>query len=197
MVAALGTSQPSFTYKTGSLLQAAHKSLQKKARRDTTILPHASQINNLRDHHTSSASNQKYTNQFVASESPTRARPTSALGLSDELNNDNAFEVDLGCTLESPAELNRRVFAGSRKRRQKKHSAPRCRRCGKHWNLDPWKDLHKRPNSEIERNSNSNGRPQTRYLRHGEGHQVWDHCRVAENDYEEGFPCLDLNKPLM
>ena len=43
-VASLGHDKPSVTYKSASHLQDAHKSMQKRARRSSTLLPHASDI---------------------------------------------------------------------------------------------------------------------------------------------------------
>lgn len=83
-------------------------------------------------------------------------------------------------TLESPAERARRL--GNSKKRRRKNAAPRCRRCGKHWNIDPWKDLHKRQEIAIDPND---PRPQNKYLWHGVNNQVWDHCKVETKDYEQ------------
>ena len=57
--------------------QDAHKIMQKKARRDSTILPHAGNIDNLHNAHTSSSTNQPFLNQFAVPENPIRTRPTT------------------------------------------------------------------------------------------------------------------------
>jgi hypothetical protein len=89
------------------------------------------------------------------------------------------------------AELERRLYADSGRKRRRKNAAPRCRRCGKHRTFVPWIDFHQRQNNDAAAIDTS--RPQNRYLQHGEG-QVWDQCTLAESDFEKGFPCLDLNK---
>jgi hypothetical protein len=195
MVASLGSNKPSFTYKTASLLQDAYKSWQKRARRDTTILPHTAIITDLQNRHTSSSSNQQFARQFVATEYPSRARPrvstkessvqTNLTGKGDDGDSDSESD-----TLESPAERARRL--GNSKKRRRKNAAPRCRRCGKHWNIDPWKDLHKRQEIAIDPND---PRPQNKYLWHGVNNQVWDHCKVGTKDYEPGFPCMSGRMP--
>jgi hypothetical protein len=189
MVASLGQNKPSFTYKTASLLEDAHKAWQKKARRDSTILPHANAVNNLRDMHTAASSNQRFASQFVATENPLRARPRTLLqecGVQTDLCDDNS-DLDM---LESPAERARRLSLS--KKRRRKYAPARCRRCGKHWNTEPWKDLHKRPSNGIRSND---PRPQNKHLWHGEGNQVWDHCKVDEKDFEPGFPCMSGPMP--
>lgn len=194
-----GQNNPNFTYKTASLLQDAHRTMQKRARRDTTILPHAAGINNLRTSHTAHASNQQFVNQFVSAEMPTRAQPAKRVhessaqtdvtgdinGFNVNDNDDDAIETDL----ESPAERARRMGEGKKRR---KNSSPRCRKCGKQWSLDQWKQFHKRP----EPAANTNDcRPQNKFLWHGDGNQVWQHCTVDEADYEPGFPCIGKEMP--
>ena len=199
MVARLGTEKPNFTYKTASLLQDAHKTLQKRSRRDTTILQYASEIDDLRVLHTAAPNNQHFTNQFVESERPSRARPIQQVvehrTQYHSTNADSDDERDIGDTLESPAELERRVYAYSGRKRRRKNAKPRCRRCGKHWNTDEWRDLHRREPTELSEFESNDDRPQNRYLRHGQGKQVWDHCKVNECDYEPGFPCIDKPMP--
>jgi transposase-like protein len=52
--------------------------------------------------------------------------------------------------LESPAERERQ---GNRSRkRHRKNAHPRCRRCGKHYSLEPWKALHRRPEVDVNTN---------------------------------------------
>ena len=194
-VANLGTSKPNVTYKSASHLQDAHKSLQKRARRNSTILPHTAGIDNLREVHTASERSQRFANQFVAAENPTRARPVSSqresytqtdlTGAVAGYGGAESDGDDASVTLESPAELERRLNGGRKRRRT--NAKPRCRRCGKRWSLPEWKDLHKKPNNA----NNSQDRSQNQFLIHGSGNQVWDFCRVAESDYEEGFPRLD------
>ena len=181
-VARLGTNKPGFTYKTASLLQDAHKTLQKRSRRDTTILPFASDLENLRERHASTSSCQQFSNQFVESEKPTRARPTQHASAQNQRTNN--------ATLESILLCQRRAHE---KKRKRKNSAPRCRRGGQERNTELWRHLHTR---ERTGSVHENIRPQNQYLRHGQGNQVWDHCRVAECDYEDGFPCLDTSKRL-
>ena len=199
MVARLGTQKPSFTYKTASLLQDAHKTLQKRSRRDTTILQYACEIDNLRELHTSEPNNQLFANQFVESEKPSRAVPVQQV-LENRVQNrltsaDSDDELEVGDTLESPApaEIERRVYAFSGRKQRRRNAKPRCRRCGKHWNTDEW-NFHRREPTESEIESYEN-RPQNRYLRHGPGNQVWDWCRVNERDYEPGFPCFGKPMP--
>ena len=191
--------KPNFTYKTASLLQDAHKTLQKRSRRDTTILQYASEIDDLRVLHTAAPNNQHFTNQFVDSERPSRARPIQQVlenrTQNHSTNADSDDELDIGDTLESPAELERRVYAYSGRKRRRKNAKPRCRRCGKHWNTDEWRDLHRREPTELSEFESNDDRPQNRYLRHGQGKQVWDHCKVNECDYEPGFPCIDKPMP--
>ena len=43
--------------------------------------------------------------------------------------------------------------------------------------------------------TNDDPRPQNKYLWHGEGNQVWQHCTVSETDFEPGFPCIDKDMP--
>eukprot|EP00956_Cyclotella_meneghiniana_P031801 scaffold84980_cov33-Cyclotella_meneghiniana.AAC.2 len=199
MVARLGTSKPDFTYKTASLLQDAHKTLQRRSRRDTTILPYASDIDDLRNRHATPSSCVRFSNQFVASEKPSRARPNpqmfECLTENQASNADSDDDSEVERNVESPAERERRVYAYSTKKRKRTNAKPRCRMCGKQWNTYPWRDLHRRDATESEVEANDI-RPQTRCLRHGQGKQVWDYCRVARCDYEPGFPMLDTSKPL-
>lgn len=199
MVTSLGSSNPNFTYKTASLLQDAHQTMQKRARRDTTILPHSAGINNLRTSHTAPASNQRFTNQFVSAEIPTRAMPSIRVQHSsaqtDATGNINAIDCHgsgddaVGTDFDSPAERARRLGQTKRKR-----SNPRCRRCGKQWSLDQWKQFHTRPEPVVDADD---CRPQNKFLWHGEGNQVWQHCTVAEAEFEPGFPCIDKAMPRM
>jgi hypothetical protein len=176
-VSTLEASHPNFTFKTASLLQDAHKVLQIRARRATTMLQHTDEIRDLHHNHTSSSSNQKFANQFVAAEIPTRPRPApvttceSAVQTTSMLGDESDDELQL---FETPAEMNRRVN-GTRKR---KYTKQRCRRCGKEWNTPQWKPYH-------ERTTTNKNQP------HGTGDQVWDWCSVPESQYEVGFPQLD------
>jgi hypothetical protein len=177
-VSTLGASHPNLTFKTASLLQDAHKTLQTKARRATTMLQHTDGIRVLRQNHTSSSSNQIFANQFVAAEIPTRARPMpattreTAAQTASILGNESDNDLQL---FETPAEMNRRNSSGSKKRKYRKQ---RCRRCGKEWNTPQWKASH-------ERTTTNKKRP------HGAGDQVWDWCSVPESQYEFGFPQLE------
>ncbi len=71
-VASLGTTKPSFTYKTASHLQEAFKQMGITSRRTTTLLPHNERISNLRDQHTGGEGNRSYTHSFASAESPSR-----------------------------------------------------------------------------------------------------------------------------
>jgi len=120
MVARLGTSKPDFTYKTASLLQDAHKTLQRRSRRDTTILPYASDIDDLRNRHATPSSCVRFSNQFVASEKPSRARPNpqmfECLTENQASNADSDDDSEVERNVESPAERERRVYAYSTKK---------------------------------------------------------------------------------
>ncbi len=196
-VASLGHEKPTVTYKSASQLQDAHKSMQKRARRDSSILPHADKINNLRDSHTSSAANQPFASRFVAAENPTRARPilqTTATQTTE------AYDMSMGVL--SPAEFARLQGRGppapSRKRsaatktKTRSNAKPRCRKCGNEWSDPKWKPLHR---NNIPNSQNWDTRSQNRVLRHSVGNKVWDVCRVEEKDYQDGFPCLDGKMP--
>ena len=194
-VASLGFNKPAVTYKSASHLQDGHKTMQKWARRASTVLPHAGSIDNLRQTHTSSAANQPFVNQFVVSENPTRTRPptmqTRSTQTADILDDDDVNPPD---TLETPAELARSAARGktSQLKRSAPNAKPRCRRCGKRWLTQGWIDLHE---NRIPDDTNWSARNQNRFLRHGEGNNVWDHCRVAESDFERGFPCYEGSMP--
>jgi hypothetical protein len=193
MVTELGMDKPSFTYKTASLLQHAHKTLQRRNRRDTTILPHVAGLNNLRDAHTSSANNRQFANQFVVAEQPARAKPINdTLPSSTNFADEDDIET-AGYDIESSAELERRVYNGSHRKRRRQQRAPaRCRRCGKEYTIEPWRNYHVRVTSRIH---SDNTRPQNKSLFHGEGNQVWDYCTVPKSDYEPGYPRLTGRLP--
>lgn len=204
MVASLGTSKPQFTYKTSSLLQDAYKRSQRRDRRDATILPLATGIENLRQLHTSSGSNRRFANQFMVAQHPTRARPITAhidepstsidftTHADTDNDNDNGNDT-LNTALDDPAVRERRLLAGSLPRAQRKstrrNTSPRCRMCGKQWKLDPWKELH-------QKETTTNPTAGVKNQWHGQGNQVWDNCKVPAEDREPGFPMLDTTKQM-
>jgi hypothetical protein len=155
----------------------------------------AAEIENLRELHTSLASNRRFADQFVASNHPTRARPEprpeQTVQLTDAIADYNSGNDILETDLEDPAERERRLLAGSlpRAKRKRRNAAARCRMCGKEWNIDPWKELHVKETA-----SNSTVGVQNQW--HGEGNQVWDNCRVPAEDREPRYPQLDTTKPM-
>jgi hypothetical protein len=195
MVTSLGNNKPQFTYKTSSLLQEAYKRSQRRDRRYATILPLTAEIENLRELHTSSASNRRFADQFVASNHPTRARPEprpeQTVQLTNAIADYNSGIEMLETDLEDPAERERRLMAGSlpRAKRKRRNAGLRCRMCGKDWNIGPWKELHRK-------NTASNSTVGVQNQWHGEGNQVWDNCRVPVEDREPNYPQLDTTKPL-
>jgi hypothetical protein len=72
----VGIKQSKLHVQDSQLTSGSHQTMQKRARHDTTILPHAAGIDNLRTSHTAHASNQRFANQFVSAEIPTRAMPS-------------------------------------------------------------------------------------------------------------------------
>lgn len=197
MVTGLGANKPQFTYKTASLLQDAHKKLLKRRRRDTTVLPMTAAMNNLREVHTSSSSNQKFSSQFVSADPPTRAIPSNSISVPLNSNrsgtladNSNDMVDHDDFQLESPAEQERRAFAGCGRRRRRTNANVRCRKCGKEWNTEPWRSLHERGDHV---NNSKNSSIKNRW--HGEGNQVWDYCQVPPCEREPGFPIED-GRPL-
>ena len=184
--------KPTVTYISASHLQDAHKIMQKKAKRDSTILPHAGNIDNLHNAHTSSSANQPFLNQFAVPENPIRTRPTTMQTANVHTQTDGSADVNanLNGTLETPARLAR--SSGNAGRSKKTNSKPRCRRCGKEWSTPAWKNYHK---NNIPNDTDSSSRIQNRFLRHGEGNNVWGHCTVDESNIEIGFPCYEGKMP--
>lgn len=189
-VASLGTNKPTVTYKSSSHLQDAHKIMQQRARNDSTLLPHARNIDNLRATHTNSSANQPFVANFVEAQNPTRRCPAVSFRSVCTQTDDD----EIGDTPENaltPAELARSEGNGRNKRkghnRPSKNARPRCRRCGKEWSLPEWKNKH---TNKISDAADWNGRSQSRVLRHGEGNKVWDNCEVSSSEFSDGFPCL-------
>lgn len=195
-VASLGNNKPCVTYKSASHLQDAHKLLQRWARRDSTILPHADNIDNLQERHTSTAGNQRFINQFIEPENPTRSRPVNlvrAFGTQTDSTGDIMGD-DIG---PSPPEMSETPYqlamrTGNGRRRRRANAKPRCRRCGKQWSRPDWKDLHV---NNVRERAESNDRTQNRVLRHGDGNQVWDRCEVSPSEFEPNFPCCQGKMP--
>lgn len=180
----LGAKHPEVTYKTASYLKHAYKIMQKNALQSSTIRSHAQSLDKLRHKHTNRDTNMSFADEFPPSEKAAAIcqQPTTAVATAE----DNAHESDsILCSSEYEA-----VYVSKKKR--KKEIKHRCRRCGKYYALPEWRPYHE---NRIQQEGLGNQRLGL-HLHNGDGNKVWDNCTVNPADFEDGFPCMDLNKRL-
>ena len=183
MIDGLGRSKPWMTYKSASHLQHAYKTKLRRDRQAATLRPHTQRLNALKDKHTNAANREQYVTQFATPVAATTAQPfvDAAMNLGDnnQVPNNNQAQTDAAPTYDG--DLEDAPAASKRKRSNRPH---RCRKCGKQYAHRDWKHLHVMPQvGSVLRNQEDN-----KFIK------VWDYCRVPEEQYEEGFPCLDTSK---
>ena len=171
------------TYKTSSHLKDAYKSMKRRAVRDATIRPHSNQLEALHGNLTNADNNRFFTEQFAEPTAATVARPLTTTRSASTQTTDNHMEDTI-----PPRVCDRRKHRASRTKIQR-----RCRRCGKTFADDRWKPFHV-PTYNLE--SDCGKRHSTRFLRNTEGNAPHETCTVPVEDYEPGFPQLDMSKRL-
>ena len=121
----------------------------------------------------------------------TTAKPAAvccAAGTQTPLSDGDSISVN---DARTPAPMARSNNGSGAKRGRVAISKQRCRKCGKEFSLPEWVPFHV---SNVADKSDWTGRAQSRALRNGKGNKTWDNCTVASDDYEDGFPVLDMNK---
>ena len=168
----LGHSKPTVTYKSASHLQDAYKSMKRRAVRQATLRPHTQTIRELRSSHTNREAAVAYLPEFAQPEPPTVAQPF--VDATDTVDQDQAPNYD--------GDSDEPERAAAHQPRRRKNSGKRCRKCGKEYAHKDWKEFHVVTQAPTSGNLRSNDI------------KIDEHCTVPIDQYEPGFPFLDLTK---
>jgi len=170
----LGHSKPTVTYKSASHLQDAYKSMKRRAVRQATLRPHTQTqtIRELRSSHTNREAAVAYLQEFAQPEPPTVAQPF--VDATDTVDQDQAPNYD--------GDSDEPERAAAHQPRRRKNSGKRCRKCGKEYAHKDWKEFHVVTQAPTSGNLRSNDI------------KIDEHCTVPIDQYEPGFPFLDLTK---
>ena len=201
-VDALGSSKPEVTYKTAAYLQEAYKQMKRRGVQDSTLRQHSSELDRLRDNHTSTVRNQAFGPEFSspvaaavarpAARSP--PRPSGAAAAGDALNAEASnAAVECGGDTEDPNDTRtpyQVVVSEGRSRRRWKRGKKqsRCRRCGHEYASEYWKVYHEHGRSHEEG-------PRGHFVPNATDTKVWNTCTVPDNLICKLFQRFDYKDP--
>ena len=129
--------------------------------------------------------------EFAKPTAVTTAKPAAvccAVGTQTPLSVGDSISVN---DARTPAQMARANIGSGAKRGRVMRPEHRYIKCGKEFSLPEWAPFYV---NNVADKSDWTWRAQSRALRNGEGDTTWDNCTVASDDYEDGFPVLDMNK---